>query len=120
VIKLTCLLKRNPSLSAEEFQEHWRTTHAALIRSVPGIERWLIRYEQRSPLDQRDGWTGTAEFDGVTEQWFGSYDDFVAMISDPGYREIVGADEPLLLDMGAIVCTITDDVRSIVDGEADR
>jgi uncharacterized protein (TIGR02118 family) len=120
MIKLTCMLRRNPALSAEEFQAHWRTTHADLIRSVPGIDRWLIRYEQRSPVDEPDGWTGTAEFDGVTEQWFESYADFVAMIADAGYREIVGADEPVLLDMTAIVCTITEDVRPIVDGKADR
>jgi uncharacterized protein (TIGR02118 family) len=119
VIKLTCFLKRNQALTAEEFREHWRTTHAPLIESVPGIDRWLVRYVQRLPVDAPGKWTGTTEFDGVTEQWFESYADFEAMISDPGYRAIVGPDEQLLLDLDAIVCTITETTRAVVDGEAD-
>jgi uncharacterized protein (TIGR02118 family) len=118
MIKLTCLLVRNPGLSADEFQEHWRTTHAELIRSVPGIDRWLRRYTQRSPLEHQ-GWTGTAPFDGVTEQWFDSYDDFEAMISDPAYRATVGQDEGTLLDMDKIVCLISEDVRVITGGDGD-
>jgi uncharacterized protein (TIGR02118 family) len=119
VIKLTCLLKRNPALSVEEFRDHWRTTHADLILSVPGIDRWLVRYVQRLPVDAPGKWTGSAEFDGVTEQWFESYADFEAMISDRGYRQIVNPDERLLLDLDAIVCTITEVTRPVVDGEAD-
>ncbi len=118
MIKLTCLLVRNPALSAEQFQQHWRTTHAELIRSVPGIDRWLRRYTQRSPLDD-PSWTGTSELDGVTEQWFDSYADFEAMISDPGYRATVGKDEGVLLDMDKIVCLITEDVRVVTGGDGD-
>jgi hypothetical protein len=119
MIKLTCFLKRNPSLSVEEFREHWQTTHADLIQSVPGIDRWLIRYVQRLPVDEPDKWTGTREFDGITEQWFASYADFEAMISDPGYRATVTPDEGVLLDMEGIVCLITEEARPVVDGRAD-
>jgi uncharacterized protein (TIGR02118 family) len=117
MIKLTCLLKRNPGLSPAEFEEHWRTTHADVIRSVPGIDRWLVRYVQR-PVTSGD-LTGSVGYDGVTEQWFASLDDFRAMIMDPEYRARVVPDERELLDMSSIVWVLTEEQRVIVDGEAD-
>jgi uncharacterized protein (TIGR02118 family) len=114
VIKLTCLVKRNPSLTADEFAEHWRTTHADLMRSLD--PRYVKRYVQRVPF-QMPGLPG--EYDGVAEQWFDSLEDFLAMIADPDYLARVRPDEEYLLDMSAIVCVLTEDARVVVDGVAD-
>jgi hypothetical protein len=119
VIRLTAILKRNPALSREEFLAHWRDVHAAKILSVPGIERWLVRYEQHERVDAAAAgvpWTGTDGYDGVTLQWFRSMDDFYAMIGDAGYRRIVGPDEAELLDLGATIALLTEEDRLIVDG----
>ena len=43
MIRLTALLRRNPELSHEEFEEHWRDTHGPLVSSVPGIRDWVVR-----------------------------------------------------------------------------
>jgi hypothetical protein len=120
MIRLTALLRRNPALSAEEFQAHWRDVHAPLILSVPGIERWVVRYEQHTRASLPAGaWTGTDDVDGITLQWFRSYDDFVAMIGDPAYREIVGPDEQHLVDLERSVFLLTEEpagTRVVIDG----
>lgn len=122
MIRLTALLRRNPALSAEEFQTHWRDVHAALIRSVPGIERWVVRYEQHPPAAPglpEGAWGGTDDVDGITLQWFRSYDDFLAMIGDPVYRDTVGPDEKHLVDLERSVFLLTEEpgsTRVVIDG----
>jgi uncharacterized protein (TIGR02118 family) len=117
VIRLTAMLRRNPALSAEEFDAHWREVHAGLIRSVPGIDRWVVRYEQHPRVPDRVGsWTGSEGFDGVTVQWFESLEAFEAMISDPEYRRIVGPDEQHLLDLANSVYLLTEEPRVVIDG----
>lgn len=115
MIRLTALLRRSPALSAEQFHAHWRDVHAAKILSVPGISERLVRYEQHPRhLDAAGRWTGSGGFDGVTMQWYRSLDDFVATISDPEYRRIVGPDERYLLDLEHSVYLLTDEPRTIV------
>jgi hypothetical protein len=121
VIRLTAVLKRNPALTRDEFLAHWRDVHATKIMSVPGIARWLVRYEQHERIDAAVAgvpWTGTEGYDGVTLQWFRTLDDFYAMIGDAEYRRIVGPDEADLLDQGATIAVLTDESRVIADGRA--
>ncbi|NQU12972.1 MAG: EthD domain-containing protein [Desulfobacteraceae bacterium] len=77
MIKAIHFFHRRPDLTVEDFQEYWRTTHADLVRQVPGIQRcvqcntvvglrpartsglrWcggdLIRFNGRSRLGFRD------------------------------------------------------------------
>jgi hypothetical protein len=118
MVRLIAMLRRNPALTAEEFHAHWRDVHGPLIRSVPGIERWLVRYEQHPRLQAGPGgWTGSEGFDGVTLQWFATIDDFEAMIRDPGYRRIVGPDEQHLVDLANSVYLLTAEPRTVVEGE---
>jgi EthD domain len=118
MIRLTAMLRRNPALSAAEFHAHWRDVHAAKIRSVPGIDAWVARYEQHPRLVDPAGgrWTGSDGYDGVTVQWFRSLDDFGAMVADPGYQHIVGPDERHLLDLAGGVYLLTDEPRVVIDG----
>ena len=120
MIRLTAMLRRNPALSVEEFHAHWRDVHAAKIRSVPGIDRWLVRYEQHPRVPGAPGaWTGSDGFDGVTLQWYRSLDDFVAMTNDPGYQETVAPDEGRLLDLAGGVYLLTGEPRVVIEGLAD-
>ena len=116
MIRLTAMLRRNPALSAEEFQAHWRDVHGPLILSVPGIERWVVRYEQHPPAALPGQWIGSDGVDGVTLQWFRTYDDFLAMISDPVYRETVGPDEKHLIDLEGSMFLIIEEPRVVIDG----
>jgi uncharacterized protein (TIGR02118 family) len=115
MVRLTALLRRNPALSHEEFVTHWRDVHGPLVASVPGVERWVLRYEQHPRASAPTGtWTGTEGIDGMALQWFDSVDDLLAMISDPEYRRIVGPDEKYLLDLEASVYLLSDAPRVIL------
>jgi hypothetical protein len=120
MIRLTAMLRRNPALTAEEFQAHWRDVHARKIVSVPGVRSRLVRYEQHPRLATGDGdWAGTEGFDGVAVQWYRSLDDFIAMTSDAGYQDTVAPDERQLLDLAGGVYLLTDEPRIIIEGLED-
>ncbi len=116
MIRLTALLQRNPALSPEEFEAHWRDTHAELVSSVPGIRDWVVRYEQHPRLVQPGGWTGSEGFGGMAVQWFNNLDDLMAMTQDPAYRHRIAPDELRLLDMQRSVFLVTGEPRIIIDG----
>ena len=120
MIRLTAMLRRNPALTAEQFQAHWRDVHARKIVSVPGVRSRLVRYEQHPRLTRgADGWAGTEGFDGVAVQWYRGLDDFIAMTSDPGYQDTVAPDERQLLDLAGGVYLLTDEPRIIIEGLGD-
>jgi hypothetical protein len=120
MIRLTAMLRRNPALTAQEFQAHWHDVHADKILSVPGVRSRLVRYEQHPRLaTDANGWTGTEGIDGVAMQWYRSLDDFVAMTNDPGYQETVAPDEGRLLDLAGGVYLLTGEPRIIIEGLAD-
>jgi EthD domain len=115
MVRLTALLRRNPALTHEEFVAHWRDVHGPLIASVPGIERWVVRYEQHPRAAGAAGaWTGTEGIDGMTLQWFRSIDDLMAMISDPEYRRMVGPDERHLVDLDNSVYLLSEEPRMVI------
>jgi uncharacterized protein (TIGR02118 family) len=118
VIKLICFVKRNPSLSVDEFHEHWRGAHARLISETPGVSDRIVRYEQnhRAAEDYKRG----GDFEGVAIQWFDSMDDFVAMVGDPEYQARVAPDERELLDLDGIVWILTDDEEVVISGPPER
>lgn len=114
VIKLICFVKRNPALGAEEFHEHWRERHAAIIVETPDLAGRVVRYEQNHrPLDDY-GQPGRTDFDGVAIQWFDSMDDFVGMVSSDGYRDRLAPDEELMLDRDGLRWILTDPEETVI------
>ena len=89
MIKLVFCLRRRADLSREEFQRHWRETHAPLVRDrarALGVRR----YVQVHTLP-----AGTAaalaasraveedEYDGVAELWWDSPESLAAAVATP-------------------------------------
>ena len=89
VIKLVFCLRRRAELSREEFQRHWRDTHAPLVHQH-GAALGIRRYVQVHTLP-----TGTSaalaasraveeeEYDGVAELWWDSLDALAAAVATP-------------------------------------
>jgi hypothetical protein len=118
VIKLICFVKRNPALAAQEFHEHWRERHAAIIVETPDLAGRVVRYEQNHrPLDDYDQ-PGRTDFDGVAIQWFDSMDDFVGMVSSDGYRDRLAPDEAFMLDRDGLRWILTDPAETVIPGPA--
>ena len=113
MVKLICFLKRKPGMTPEEFHTYWREQHGPLVaRTRSGSH--VIRYEQchraLADYDRADG----ADFDGVTEQWFSSLEDFHASVAEDDYHLIV-EDIPKFLDTDALVWIMTDEPEVIID-----
>jgi uncharacterized protein (TIGR02118 family) len=111
MVKLICLLKRKPGMSPEDFHRYWREQHGPLVASTKSGQH-ALRYEQNHRV--REHW-GQEGYDGVTEQWFRSVEDFNASVKEDDYH-LIEADMPKFLDVDSLVWLITDEPDVIVDG----
>lgn len=86
MIKLVYCLRRRPELTREEFQRYWREKHAPLVKkhaATLGIKRYVqvhsFDHERSAPIQQSRG--GPAEYDGVAELWYESFEALAALRS---------------------------------------
>jgi len=109
MLKLIMCTRRQPALSREEFDRHWRNEHAALVRrhaAVLGIRR----YVQSVPLDNAEAQrrlqagrgAGGVDFDGCAELWWDDLAAHLAARKTPEGREALQAlidDERRFVDL---------------------
>ena len=67
MFKAIILLKRREDMSASEFERWWLRDHAPLAAKLPNVRRIVFNLTE-------DG----SAFDGVSELWFDSREDFEA------------------------------------------
>jgi uncharacterized protein (TIGR02118 family) len=113
MVKLICFLKRRSGMSVEEFHRYWRERHGPLVASTKSGSH-VIRYEQnhRCASDYRRDDDG---FDGVTEQWYASMEDFYKSVQEPDYAEIE-ADLAKFLDTDRLIFVMTEEPEVVIDG----
>lgn len=119
MIKLTYCLHRLPSLSRSEFQDYWRTQHAALVkeaRDALGIRRYIQQHTIDSPISAANNegrgipFGDGEDFDGVAELWFDSEDAVAAAVATPEGRKhaaILFQDERNFIDFARSRAFIT-------------
>jgi uncharacterized protein (TIGR02118 family) len=103
MIKVCAVLHRRPDLGVEEFQEYWRTTHAALVAKVPGVRGYVQSHPRPSGYER-----GPLPFDGLAEIWADDTAALRVMAASPELRA-VRADEPNFLDTGRLAEVIVDE-----------
>jgi len=108
VVKLICFVRRKPGMEAEEFHRYWREEHGPLVASTKSGGH-ALRYEQNHRV--RDHWDQPG-YDGVTEQWFRSVDDFFASLQEDDYH-LIEADIATFIDVDSLEWMITDDAEVI-------
>lgn len=92
MIKLTYCLTRLPALTRAQFQDYWFNTHAPLVKSVSEILR-IKRYVQLHSLDEsvsaqiRASRAGPAQYDGVAQLWWDSFEDMARIAAHPQAAE---------------------------------
>ena len=109
MIKLICFLKRKPGMTSEEFHAYWRDRHGPLVASTKSGSH-VLRYEQCPRVvgeRGQDGW------DGVTEQWFASADDFYASLQEDDYR-LIDEDTRKFLDVDALQFILTEEPHVVI------
>ncbi len=108
MIKLIVAIRKRADMSTEDFQSHWRTRHAELIKANPATLRYVRKYVQcHTMLDQYAA--GDVAFDGTAELWFDSVADKDAFFSDPDYLSDVQPDEARFADMSQTVFFVTEE-----------
>lgn len=115
MVKLFAFLARRSDLSHDEFLDHWWNRHGPLIAGEPTLARHIVRYEQHARLHP-GALSGSEHCDGVTEQWFESMDEFVVLIQEPAYAELIAPDEPRFLDLQRLRFVICDEPRVVIGG----
>lgn len=100
MIKLTFCLVRLPHLTREAFQAYWYDKHGPLVASVAerlGIRRYVQLHSlpAEAQVGTRASREAPAEFDGVAQLWF---DSFEAVIENGRRPEAQAAAAMLLED----------------------
>lgn len=112
MIKVITVLRRKPGMNLAAFAEYWRTTHAAAVKRVPEIRRYVQSqtiasgYRTREPV-----------YDGIAEIW---YEDVAAMRRAAATPEAAAAlkDDDNFIDMKSFASIVTDEVVQR-DGKTD-
>ena len=79
MVKLIYVITRKEGLSVDEFQRHWRETHAPIAAKIPGVRRY-VQCHTLPELYER----GTPPpYDGAAELWWDDMDTFRAAIGTP-------------------------------------
>lgn len=114
MVKLTCLVRRKPGMSPEEFHAYWRDRHGPLVISTRHGGH-VLRYEQHHrPLDDY-GPEDDGGYDGVTEQWYESMDAYRASLGEDDFPK-VWADLSEFLDVDRLAFVLTEEPVVILDG----
>jgi uncharacterized protein (TIGR02118 family) len=108
MIKLIVAVRRRADMSPEDFQHHWRSQHATLVRNCPATTKYVRRYVQCHTLLAEYAQSEVA-FDGTAELWFDSVADKDAFFSDPDYLRDVNPDEKRFADMNRTVFFVTEE-----------
>jgi uncharacterized protein (TIGR02118 family) len=104
VVKAFNFFKRKPGLSVEDFRSYWLNEHAAVIRKIPELRKYIASitlpsaYRNREPL-----------YDGISEAWF---DDESALRdnADSAQRRAASADDAKFVDMSTTGSIIVDEI----------
>jgi uncharacterized protein (TIGR02118 family) len=109
MVKLVAFFKRTAGMSVEDFQRHWRTTHADLVVRQKGLRRYVQNHTLVSGYRRSE-----PDYDGVAEAWF---DDTQAMrdLAPSAEYAAVRADEANFIDAASMGVVLTDEI-SIVEG----
>ncbi len=118
MVKLTCLVRRKSGMSPADFHEYWRDRHGPLVASTKS-GRHVLRYLQHHRALGDYGPEDDGGYDGVTEQWFASMDEYEAHIAEDDFAT-VWADLPKFLDVDKLAFVVTEEPVVIVEGPSGR
>ncbi len=88
MIKSIYFIKRKPGMEIEAFQNYWKTTHAGLVRKVPGLRKYLQCHTLLAGYRK-----GEPVFDGVAELWFDDLDTMRRVAESPESRAALADDD---------------------------
>jgi len=91
-VKAVEFLSRKAGTSVDEFQRHWRESHAKILAGIPGLRRCVLSATRRAAYEAGR----VPAHDGVTSMWFDSSDALRSAASSPDYAAAVADRERFL------------------------
>lgn len=104
MVKAFNFFKRKPGLSVDDFRSYWLNEHAAIIRAIPELRRYVASitlpsaYRNREPL-----------YDGISEVWFDD-EDAMRSTADSPARRAASADDTKFVDMSKAGSIVVDEI----------
>ena len=112
MVKLIAWFKRREGMTPLEFHTYWREGHGPLVKATKSGGH-ALRYEQNhralSTYQDEDDRGG---YDGVTEQWFSSVEDFYASLQEDDYH-LIEEDMVKFIDRDSVQFVLTDEAEVI-------
>jgi hypothetical protein len=94
---------RHPSLTWQQFSDHWRDVHGPLIAGTAAAQRYMRRYVQHHIRPESDfGDRLPLEFDGFSETWYDNAEARKLMREDPEWQRLVVPDDHRFLGMSRL------------------
>lgn len=114
MIKLICMVKRKPGMSAEDFHRHWSEVHGPLVAGSESGKS-VLRYERNPrPLGDYERTGAPDGPDGCTIQWFETIDDFWASATASDYPQI-NEDMESFIDTDSLQWILTEEPDVVID-----
>jgi uncharacterized protein (TIGR02118 family) len=104
MVKTFNFFKRKPGLSVDDFRDYWLNEHAAIIRAIPEIRKYVASitlpsaYRNREPL-----------YDGISEAWFDD-ETVIRATADSAPRRAAHTDDAKFVDMSKAGSIIVDEI----------
>src|ERR1700731_3157490 len=104
MVKAFNFFKRKPGLSVDDFRNYWLNEHAAIMRAIPELRKYVASitlpsaYRHREPL-----------YDGISEAWFDD-ESVIRATGDSAPRRAATADDAKFVDMSKAGSIIVDEI----------
>ncbi|TCR03396.1 uncharacterized protein (TIGR02118 family) [Sphingobacterium sp. JUb78] len=108
MLKFTFLIRKTTGMSKEDFIDYHRNHHAPLFMSIPESKQYVKKYVVSHPKII-EGFPLPA-YDGITDIYFASMNDFNSFFASENYKQKVHPDESNFIDLNDVVTLVSDEV----------
>lgn len=108
MLKFTFLIRRIAGMSIEYFVDYHRNHHASLFMSIPEAKQYVKKYVVSHP-EIIAGFPIPA-YDGITDIYFTSMNDFNSFFVSENYKQKVHPDESNFIDLNDVVTLVSNEL----------
>jgi uncharacterized protein (TIGR02118 family) len=105
MVKTFNFFKRRPGLSVERFREYWLNQHAAVIRAIPEVRKYIASIALPSSYRENH----EPHCDGISEAWFDD-EETIRRIADSSRLRAAVTDDAVFIDTSKAGSIITDEI----------
>ncbi|SFO52162.1 conserved hypothetical protein [Chitinophaga sp. YR627] len=107
MLKFTFLIRRTDGMSKEAFINYHRQHHAPLFMSIPESQKYVKKYVVSHPTEIAG--FPVPQYDGITDIYFSSMEDFNTFFSSENYKIKVHPDESNFINLNDVVSLVSDE-----------